>query len=136
MARRSSERSLAVVAARAADDRKARDVRVWDVRRQSTVSDYVVLCTVEAPAHLDAVEDELRRRIREEFDRSPGHVDGRTRAGWTVVDYGGVVVHVMTESARTFYDLERLWEGARAVPWSEARRAAAPARAPHRKVSQ
>ncbi len=108
--------SAARAAARAADDKKALDVRVYDLRRSSALTDFCLVATVESSPQMAAVEDEIARRLSDE-GLAPLRRDGSPRAPWRVVDFGGLVVHLMDARARAFYGLERLWESARSVPW-------------------
>jgi ribosome-associated protein len=127
---------VARAAAGACADKKAEDVRVFDARRLSGIADYYVLASVASPPQMLAVREEIDRRIKSEFGLDPLHREGRSGAQWTVLDYGGAVVHVMHRSAREFYGLERLWEGARPVQW-ESRVPAPPQkrRSPSRRSS-
>lgn len=111
-------RRLAVLAARAADEKLARDVRVWDVRSFSSLADYYVVATADSAPQMEAIEDALDQRLKTEENAPPLRRDGRGAAPWRVLDGGGVVVHLFTESARAFYGLERLWEGAKTVAWA------------------
>ncbi len=109
---------LARAAARAADDKKARDVKLFDVRRSSTFADYFVLATVDSGPQASAVAKEIDLQVRALSGGRALRFDGGDRAAWRVLDFGGLVVHLMTEPVRTFYGLERLWELARVVPWA------------------
>ena len=112
-------RSAAQAAARAADDKIATDVLVFDVHRTSSVADYYVLVSVESSTHLTAVVDAVSRRLREDFQLHAIHQDGRHSDQWAVLDYGGLMVHILRREAREFYALERLWEGAKRMSWEE-----------------
>jgi ribosome-associated protein len=110
----SDARKIALLAAEAADGKRAESVVVLDLRGQTLVTDYFVLCTgtsrVQLRAIVDGVADVLaphRPRPRREGDES-----GR----WVLLDYGDVVVHVFGPEARAFYRLERLWADAPVVP--------------------
>lgn len=114
-------RALGRALARAASDKKADEVVLLDVRRQSPVTEYMLIATVTSPPHLAAVEDAVRkagrarrcpalRRARPESDR------------WRVLDFGGLLAHFMTEEARRFYNLEKLYHQARPVVWEEERK--------------
>ncbi|MBI4371235.1 MAG: ribosome silencing factor [Elusimicrobia bacterium] len=118
---------VAVAAARAADDKKAEEILVLDVRRSSPVVDYLVLATAASRPHLEAVE----RKVEEALDGLGLKVLHRARPRsdqWRVLDYGGMMVHVMSGDARRLYALERLHDGAGEVAWRPATRAKAAAR--------
>lgn len=109
--------AAAKLAALAADDKKASDVLLLDVKKTSGVADYYVLASVESSTHMTAVADSVSRRLREEFGLHSLHSDGRRSDQWIAMDFGGLMVHVLRSNAREFYALERLWEGARRLPW-------------------
>lgn len=107
---------VAVAAARAADDRKAEEVRVLDVRASSPVVDYLVIATALSRPHLEAVE----RKVVESLEELGLPVHHRARPQtehWRVLDFGGVMVHVMSLDARALYALERLHDGAKEISW-------------------
>jgi len=109
-------KSAAVAAARAADDRKAEGVRVLDVRASSPVVDYLVIATALSRPHLEAVE----RKVEESLTTLGLRVHRRARPQtehWRVLDYGGVMVHLMSADARQLYALERLHDDAKEIAW-------------------
>ncbi len=103
-----TSREVAVVAAQAALDKKARDVVAIDVSAASDVSDCIVVATVDSNPQMGAVLDEVEDQVYERCSERPFSVEGRG-ASWTLLDYGHVVVHVMMPDARDYYRLERLW---------------------------
>jgi ribosome-associated protein len=109
-----SQTSLAraLRAAEVAESRGAENVVVLDLRDQTLVTDYFVLATgtsrVQIRALIDAIADGLA-------DVRPRAREGDEAAGWVLLDYGDVVVHVFSPEARAFYRLERLWGDAPAV---------------------
>jgi ribosome-associated protein len=111
--------AAAKAAARAADDKKAADVLLLDLRKTSAVADYFLLVSVDSAPHLNAVSDSVSRALREEYQLHTLHSDGRRSDHWIALDYGNLVVHVFRREAREFYALERLWERARRVRWQE-----------------
>jgi ribosome-associated protein len=110
-------RAAAIAAAQAADDKKAEDVLLLDVKKTSGVADYFVLATVDSTPQLSAVADNVDRRLREEFQLHPLHSDGRRSTHWMAIDYGALVVHIFRREAREFYSLDRLWEKTRLIRW-------------------
>ncbi len=109
-------KAVAVKIARAADERKAEDVSVLDVRKTSPIVDYMVVVTALSRPHIEALED----KITEELEASGLRVHRRSRPqtdSWRVIDYGGVMVHLMSAEARELYALERLHDGAKEVSW-------------------
>ena len=98
-------------AAHAALDKKAADVVVLDLRKQSAFTDFFVLASGANQKQILAIADSVTEAMRAEGLR-PKHVEGYPRQEWILLDYSGFVVHVFTPKMRMFYDLERLWGGA------------------------
>jgi ribosome-associated protein len=92
-----------------ADNRKAEDLLVLDVREVSSVTDYFVLATGGSEPHLRAISDEIIDRLKEDYSISPRAKDGTIQGGWMVLDFFDVIVHVMRPDVRRRYDLEALW---------------------------
>ncbi len=103
------------VAVEAADSRKATDFTVLDLRPVTTFTDFFVICTVSNPRQGHAVCDEIHKQLKLTGE-SPVSMEGYDSAEWILMDYGDFLVHVFSESARKYYDLERLWRQATTVP--------------------
>ncbi len=97
---------------RVALDKKAEDVVVLDLRPAADFADYFVLLSGGNQRQLVAIADAVLETLRAS-GRRPSHVEGYPRGEWILLDYGSFVVHVFTPRTRSFYDLERLWGGAR-----------------------
>ena len=109
-------RSLGRVLAQTASDKKAEGVVLLDVRRQSAVAEYMLIATVSSPPHLEAVEEALSQAADEH--RCPALRRARPQSSqWRVLDFGGLLAHIMTEESRSFYSLEKLYHQARPVAW-------------------
>ena len=93
-------------------DRKAENIIRLDLSEVSAVSDYFILCTATSEPHIRAVAERLQRGVLEKLKVKPVHVDGSPESGWIIVDFGNVMVHVMTAAARELYQLEALWNDA------------------------
>ncbi len=102
-------KKLALLCRELAENKKAENVVVLDVRGISTITDYFVIATGTSEPHLRAVSDEITEKLREEHDLRPRAVDGTLQAAWLVLDYFDVIVHVMRADVRERYDLEGLW---------------------------
>ncbi len=105
-------RKLAQRCRELADDRKAEDIVVLDVRKLSSVTDYFVVASALSDPHLRAIVEEVEIRLKREEGLRASAVDGTTAAGWVVLDYFDVMVHVMRRDIRDRYDLEGLWNDA------------------------
>jgi ribosome-associated protein len=103
-----------LAAARAALAKKAEEVVALDLRTSTDFTDFFLLLTGQNQRQLVAMADAVRDALREE-GRRPAHVEGYPRQEWILLDYSSFVVHIMTPRTRSFYDLERLWGGARRV---------------------
>ena len=93
-------------------DRKAENIIRLDLSEVSAVSDYFILCTATSEPHIRAVAERIQRGVLEKLKVKPVHVDGSPESGWIIVDFGNVMVHVMTASSRDLYQLEELWNDA------------------------
>ncbi len=102
-------RKLAQLCRDLAENRKAEDVVVLDVRKLSSVTDYFVIATGTSEPHLRAIESEITDRLLEEKAIKPGSMDGSAKGSWLVMDFFDVIVHVMRKEVRLRYDLEGLW---------------------------
>lgn len=112
---------VARMAALACDDKKAREVKILDIRSISTVADYFVICSGTNSTQIRAIADNVEEKLSSQ-GLPLHHVEGYRNGRWILLDYGAVVIHVMQEEDRSFYGLERLWGDAREVsmPASEA----------------
>jgi ribosome-associated protein len=112
-----ASQALALLVAKAALDKKAVNVQIVDVVGRVDYADYLVVMSGRSDRHVlavaDGIEDEL---VRLTPKRKPIAVEGRPQGTWVVLDYGEVVAHVFQEDARSFYDLDNLWQDARKVP--------------------
>ena len=102
-------RKLAVRCRELADDKKAEDIVILDVRELSSVTDYFVIASGTSEPHLRAIVDEITDRLREQNQLRPRAVDGTFQTSWVVLDFFDVIVHVMRKDVREKYDLEALW---------------------------
>jgi ribosome-associated protein len=105
-------RKLALLCREFADNKKAENIVVLDVREVSSVTDYFVIASGTSEPHLRAILDEITDKLREEHRIRPHAVDGTTHTAWVVLDYFDVIVHVMRADVRERYDLEGLWDDA------------------------
>lgn len=103
--------------ARALDSKKALDIRVLHTEELTTLADYFVLCTATSNTQIRALSDACEEAM-EKAGEAVHHIEGRQGGAWTLLDFSSVVVHIFTEEARSFYDLERLWGDAHQVDLS------------------
>jgi ribosome-associated protein len=101
------------LAVEAAQSKKAGAITVLNLNGHAAFTDYFVICTGFSTPQLQAICNEIEEVLHHELRRSPQHREGHRSADWALLDFGGFIVHVFSEQARRYYDLERLW---RAVP--------------------
>jgi ribosome-associated protein len=118
------------LAARCAEDKKAEQISLLDMHRVSGVADYFLLATAESSPQLRAVQDAVEEALKRDYGLDPLHREGRDSRNWTVLDYGGLVVHLFHRNAREFYGIERLWENAKPLDWAAEEAPAAKKTAP------
>lgn len=92
----------------ALEDMKAQNITILDVQGKTSVTDYMVIATGTSNRHAQAVADNVAEEAKKQGLKPQG-TEGRASSDWILLDLADVVVHVMTEQARHFYDLERLW---------------------------
>jgi ribosome-associated protein len=109
----------AVLCARVAEDNKARDVVVLDMRAITPIYDYVVLATGASRRQIHTLTEEIDAALRGQGDRRLT-IEGYEASNWVVQDYGDLVVHVFDPETRTYYGLEELWADAPRVEWKRA----------------
>jgi ribosome-associated protein len=102
-------RKLALLCRELADNKKAENIVILDVRELSSVTDYFVIASGTSEPHLRAIVDEITDKLRDDENLRPRAVDGTFHAAWVVLDYFDVIVHVMRQDIRDRYDLETLW---------------------------
>ena len=102
-------KKLALLCAELADNKKAENIVILDVRELSSVTDYFVIASGTSEPHLRAIVDEISDRLRENEELRPKAIDGTLHTAWVVLDYFDVIVHVMRSDVRERYDLETLW---------------------------
>lgn len=90
-------------------ERKAENIIRLNLKEYSAVSDYFLLCTATSTPHVGALAERIRRGVLEKMNIKPYRMDGSAESCWMIVDYGNVMVHIMTEEKREEYQLETLW---------------------------
>lgn len=114
-------KELALACAKAADEVKAEQIRVWDLRGISNLTDYMVVCSGSSMPQLRAILRDVAGKMTEEYGVKPVHSEGKADSRWVVLDFIDVMVHVMHQELRDYYGLEELWKDAREVEWEVTR---------------
>jgi ribosome-associated protein len=117
----------------ACESKKAEQITVLELEKGSgAFTDYFVVCSGTNPRQVQAIADEVETRLEKDGMRAT-HIEGYKQAEWVLLDYVDFVVHVFSEKARQYYDLERLWKSAKRMEPAELKstprkRAAVPAK--------
>ena len=102
-------KDIALLAAEACDDRKAVDIRLIHVEEVSSLADWFVICSGLTDVQVRAIARSVEDRLEAELGRLPLRREGQSEGRWVLLDYGEVIVHVLTPSERSYYDLESFW---------------------------
>ena len=111
---------LAQACAKAADEIQADNIRVWDMRGVSSLTDFMVVCAGSSMPHLRAILRDVSGLVEEWHGQRPVNTEGKADTRWVVLDYIDVMVHVMHQEMRDYYGLEELWANAKEVTWQDA----------------
>jgi len=98
----------------AAESKQAKDIKVLDLRQITTFADFFVVCSGANARQIQAIADEIEIQLKK-LGEYPSSVEGYQNAEWVLLDYGDYLIHIFTEKARQYYDLERLWRDAKTV---------------------
>ena len=116
---RSEALTVAMEAARAADDKQGTDTIVLPVGDILGITEYFVVTGASNRRLVRAVAEDIEERVREACGRSPGRTEGHREQQWVLLDYGDVVVHVFLDEVRQFYEIERLYKDVPRIEWRD-----------------
>ena len=111
-------KEMALAIAKAVDSKKGKDILVLETDGVTSLCDYFVLCSGSSAPQLKALGDAAEKAMKDN-EILPHHIEGHRGGTWILQDYGDEVVHLFSEEAREFYDLDRLWQDAKTVDLSE-----------------
>ena len=111
-------KEVAYQVTKALDEKKGMDIRLLKIDRVSSLADYFLICTGTSNTHVKTLCDYAEYTLEQLGEPMLGR-EGHRGNSWELLDYGTLVVHVFTDEARKFYDLERLWADAEVIPLSE-----------------
>lgn len=117
---------LAVACTKAAAEIQAEEIRLWDLRGLSTLTNYMVVCSGSSMPHLRAILRDVKAHVEDWTGERPVNAEGKADTRWVVLDYINVMVHVMHSELREFYGLEQLWGDAKEMPLPEVEAPGAP----------
>ena len=111
--KRDDSRAQVAMAVRACQEKKAENISVLQLDEQASgFTDYFLLCSGTNPRQVQAIADDIDQKLSA-AGVEPKHMEGYNQADWLLMDYVDFVVHIFSENARKFYDLERLWKTAK-----------------------
>jgi ribosome-associated protein len=96
-------------------DKKGSDILLLDIREQSIIADYFLLCNGDNPRQLKAIMVAIAEAARENAGIHPILMEGEAESGWVLVDFQDVMVHIFNPETRAYYNLEELWDDAHVV---------------------
>ena len=108
---------MAIEMAKALDAKKGQNIKVLKTEELTTIADYFVLCTATSSTQVKAMSDACEEAMEKQGE-SVHHIEGHRDGAWLLMDFSSVIVHVFTDEARKFYDLERLWGDAQEIDLS------------------
>jgi ribosome-associated protein len=127
-------REQVTLAVQAIESKKGENVVILEMDRNAgAFTDYFVLCTGTNPRQIQAMSDDIEKRLAERGTR-PNSLEGYNQAEWVLLDYVDFVVHIFSERARQFYDLERLWKSARRLKAADLKKKTSAAAKPARRT--
>lgn len=116
-------RALVELAAEKADDKKADEIKILDVRGVSLLADYFLLCSGQTTVKVRAIAQNVEEELTNAGHKLYG-MEGLQDGLWVLMDFGTVIVHVMREQEREFYNLERLWSSSNVETYHSSQAAA------------
>lgn len=100
---------LALDIAKILDTKKARDVKIIKVTEKTVIADYFIIAAGTSSTQVKSLADEVEYVLSQQQNINPTNVEGRGLGNWILIDYDNVIVHVFSNQAREFYNLEKLW---------------------------
>ena len=113
-----SANEVAITVTKALDEKKGMDIKLLKINKVSSLADYFLICTGTSNTHVKTLCDYAEYTLEQAGEAMLGR-EGHRGNSWELLDFGSVVVHVFTDEARKFYDLERLWADAEVVDLSD-----------------
>ncbi|HTS28468.1 MAG TPA: ribosome silencing factor [Bryobacteraceae bacterium] len=104
-----------LIAVRAAESKKAADIKVLDLTGITSFADFFVICTGANARQVQAISDEVHLQLKRQAGELPISLEGYNQAEWVLADYGDLLVHIFSPKAHEYYGLERLWRSAKTV---------------------
>ena len=103
-------KELALIAVKALDEKRGKEIAAIEITDLTTLADYFVIASGSSNTQINALCDAVEKALKEQAEEVPLHREGHRDGTWVLLDYGALCVHVFSQEAREFYDLERLWQ--------------------------
>ena len=114
MSKNTEKQSLINKIVEAIQDTKGEDIKILDLTHiENSVADYFIICSANSNTQVTAIAGNLEKKVRNDLQERPWHVEGAENAMWVLVDYVAVVVHIFQRHIREYYDIEELWGDAK-----------------------
>ena len=107
-----------ILTAKAISSKKGLNIKLIEIGDISSLVDYMVIATGTSSTHVKAIADEVEYQL-DEAGISVSHIEGYRSNSWILLDYVDVIVHIFSDEAREFYDLERLWQDGKEIDISD-----------------
>ena len=102
--------------ANAALDKKAKDIVIMDLKGQSSLCDFQLVCSGDSDRQVAAIALHIEEKCREEFNLKPTITEGKSTGNWILLDFNGIMVHVFLDDLRRYYAIETIWPLAEVTP--------------------
>ena len=113
-----SSYEIAALAVKALDSKMARDIQILKTDKVTTLADYFIICSASSAMQSKTLAEETDKRLSDAGE-PPLRREGYRTGGWTLLDFGCVIVHIFSEDMREFYSLDRLWSDAEKLDYKE-----------------
>lgn len=107
--------NLAKEAAKILDQKKAENIEIYDVESKTGMYYYAIFCLALSPAHIKALEEEIVMKFKKEKNEYLLYRDGIESSAWKVLDYGGIIIHILDNQTREFYSIDKLYVDCRKI---------------------
>jgi ribosome-associated protein len=104
-----NNKDLCLKAAEYIFSKKGYDVVLIDIREQTSITDYFLICSADSDTQIKAITDEIEKKLLENENIKPWHIEGRNNANWVLLDYVDFVIHIFKKETREYYALEKYW---------------------------
>ena len=112
-------KEMAIIAAKALDEKKGKEISAIEITDLTTIADYFVIASGTSNTQINALCGAVEKALNEQAGEDPLRREGYRDGTWVLLDYGSIVIHIFSQEAREFYSLERLWNDGKPVDLSE-----------------